>query len=105
VEDVKKLIQNQADRRGAVRVPAGFPMEVYPVSGVGEVMPPLEAKCRDVSTGGICFETAEPVPTSYVYTTFAGVRATAGWAILTKLVRNRPDSSAHVAGGRFRTDL
>lgn len=105
VDDVKKLIQNQTDRRGSVRVPAAFAMEVYPVSGVGEVMPAMAAKCRDVSAGGICFETAEPVPTSYVYATFAGVRAVAGWAILTKLVRNRPEGPAHVAGGRFRTDL
>src|SRR5207302_1614023 len=39
VDDVKKLTQNQADRRGAGRVPARFGMAVYPVSGAGEVMP------------------------------------------------------------------
>lgn len=105
VEDVKKLIQNQADRRGSVRVPAAFAMEVYPVSGAGEVMPPLPARCRDVSAGGVCFETAEAVPASYVYAAFAGVRPAAGWAVLTKLIRSRPDGPAHVAGGRFRTDL
>jgi serine/threonine protein kinase len=105
VEDIRKQIQNQPERRASVRVPWDVPMQVYPVSGVGEVHPAVAAKCRDISAGGVCFETASVLPTAYVYAAFAGVGAASGWAILTKLTRAGLEGNVQVVGGKFRTDI
>ena len=105
VEEVRKQLQNQADRRTAMRVAADFAMEVYPVSGAGEVLAAIPARCVDVSTGGVCFLAASAVPSSYIFASFVELPVTAGWAILTRLIRSKPEGSGQLVSGRYRLDL
>ncbi|MCZ2341145.1 MAG: hypothetical protein LC104_05025, partial [Bacteroidales bacterium] len=106
VDDAHSAIGNHTDRRIHSRVPAEFPLQLFPVTTEGVVYDAIMGRCRNVSLGGVCFDTATGVmPTGYVYTAFPGLGATHGWAILTRLLRShREATGTHVFAGRFRSE-
>jgi hypothetical protein len=105
VEEMQKSLQNVPERRASVRVPADFPMELYALMNTGQILPAIPARCRDVSTGGVCFATRSAIHTSYVYAAFGGVGAAAGWAILTRILRTTLLGEEQVIGARYKMEV
>ena len=104
VDDVRTAIQNYTDHRTTGRTSADFPMQLFPITSDGEVYPPVWARCKNVSAGGVCFETPNALPTGYVYVAFSGGGIVSSWAILTRLLRSKSEGGVYVVAGRFRTD-
>ena len=82
-------------------------MTIHPLHSDGSLDRAIAGRCRDVSTGGVCFTTSDKIATRYAYVEFGGVVATAGLAVLLKLVRSQPltPGAGHVYAGPFRVDL
>jgi hypothetical protein len=107
IADVRREVGNVVDRRKTPRVPAAFPVKVYPLHSDGTVGPAVPGRCRDVSAGGVGFATGEQLATKYAYVEFGGVAATAGLAGLVKVVRSQSPLTGndHTYGAQYRTDL
>lgn len=105
MEDIRKQLQNVEDRRRAIRVPTETPITLYPVHGDGVVLRAVEARGRDVSSGGICCEVGSPIETSYAFVAFSSIPSVAGWGLLARFLRNHPQGGSLVLAGKFRTDL
>ena len=107
LEGIRRELGNVADRRKSPRVAVEFPLTIHPMHSDGSLDLPVAGRCRDVSTGGVCFTTSDKIATRYAYVEFGGVAATAGLAVLLKLVRSQPltPGAGHVYAGPFRVDL
>ncbi len=107
LEEVRRELGNVADRRKSPRIGAEFPLTVHPLHSDGTVERAIAGRCRDVSAGGVSFSTTEPIGTRYAYLEFGGVMATAGLAVLVKLVRSQSlmPAAGHVHAGPYRLDL
>jgi len=105
IVQIRRELKNVDDRRRHPRLAAGFGITLYPIHGAGGIDVPVHARCRDVSLGGLCVATESPLPTKYVYATFDGVGATAGQAILVRILRTQPVNRECLCGGQYRTDL
>ena len=107
IEDVRRELGNVADRRKTPRVGVEFPLTVHPLHSDGTLEQAIAGRCRDVSAGGVSFCTSEAIGTRYAYLEFGGVMATAGLALLVKLVRSQSLMPAvgHVHAGPYRLDL
>jgi serine/threonine protein kinase len=103
--EVRNQLGNVQDRRKSPRVAFTGPVILYPVHSDGGIDAAVTATCRDVSAGGLGFATAAPLPTKYVYATFPQAPATAGQAILARLVRVTRTPTESVYGAQYRTDL
>jgi hypothetical protein len=104
---VRRELGNVDDRRKHPRVPAGFRFDLYPIHSDGAVDPPIPARCKDVSAGGVGFVVGGPLPTKYVYAVFPDVPGTAGLAVLLRLARKQtqPGSGEYTYGATVRGDL
>lgn len=105
ITDVRRELRNVDDRRKHPRVAANFAVTLYPIHGDGGIDVPVHARCRDVSLGGLCVASDAPMPTKYVFATFDGVGATAGQAILVRIVRVQTANRECLSGGQYRADL
>ncbi len=103
--DVRTQLGNVQDRRRSPRVAWNTAITLYPVHSDGSIDTAVPTWCRDVSVGGLGFVVAAPLPTKYVYVAFPGATATAGQAVLTRLMRVRSSIRESVYGGQYRTDL
>ena len=105
--DVRRELQNVEDRRKHPRVAIALPLTVYPIHADGSVDSQILARTKDISAGGLCFTTALPLPTKYMYVVFDGVAEVAGLAVLARLMRHQTSAGGrdHVAAAAFRTDL
>jgi serine/threonine protein kinase len=103
--EIREQLANVQDRRKQPRIACDTPITIYPLHSDGGVDNPVTARCRDVSQGGVCFVTAERLQTKYVYASFDGVAATAGQAILLRLLRVQSSGRDSVYGAQYRTDL
>src|SRR5205807_833091 len=61
--DIRKELQNVEDRRKHPRLPASFPVSIYPIHSDGGIDPPLRGITKDVSVGGLSFVVATPLRT------------------------------------------
>jgi hypothetical protein len=86
-------------------VACGLALSLYPVHSDGGIDDAIPARCRDVSLGGIGFSVAHSLPTKYVYAVFPNVGATAGSAILLRLVRVQSVGTERQYGAQYRCDL
>jgi hypothetical protein len=102
---VRLHLGNFDDRRKHPRVPADFPVTVFPFSADGRVGPPAGGRCRDVSAGGLSLVTAAPPPGKYVYVAFEGVPGAAGLAVLLRVLHHRTTGRETVVTGRFDLGL
>jgi serine/threonine protein kinase len=103
--DVRTQLNNVQDRRRHPRVECGLGLTLYPIHSDGGVDAAIQVKCRDVSVGGVGFTTLDPLQTKYVYATFAGVAATAGQAILLRMMHVQSFGGERHYGAQYRTDL
>jgi serine/threonine protein kinase len=103
--EARSQLANVDDRRKHPRLPANFPVTLYPIHSAGGIDVPIHGTCRDVSLGGICVATEVPIPTKYAYGVFDDVEATAGFAILIRFLRTTPAGHHCLLGGQFRVDL
>jgi hypothetical protein len=105
IDTVRGQLANAQDRRRHPRVACGLAIALYPVHSDGAVDPAINTRCRDVSVGGLGFATSVPLQTKYAYVAFPGVAATAGHAVLIRLVRSQSLGTERQYGAQFRTDL
>ena len=107
IDDTRRQLGNVADRRKSPRVAVDCLVTVYPLHSDGTVEPAVRGRCRDVSTGGLAFTTADAIATRYAYVEFEGVLATSGLAVLVKLIRSQSlmPAPGHVHAGPYRLDL
>jgi serine/threonine protein kinase len=105
LEDVRGSLANAQDRRRHPRVACELPITLYPVHSDGAIDAIVDARCRDVCPDGVGFATAVQLQTKYVYAAFTGVSATAGQAVLLRLLRTQTVGAERHYGAQFRTDL
>jgi hypothetical protein len=105
IEEVRRQLRTAEDRRKHPRVAADFSVLLSPIHSDGGIDPAIPARCKDVSAGGVRLVTPGPITTRYMYAAFDGVPATAGLAILVKLIWRKKSDQGLVIGGQFRTDL
>jgi serine/threonine protein kinase len=103
--EVRANIQNVPDRRRSPRLPADFPVLVFPVTGDGVVFPAVTGRSRDLSKEGVRFVADSSVVTGYAFVGFREVPGAEGWCLLTRLLRSKDLPKGYEYGGRFRTDL
>jgi serine/threonine protein kinase len=105
LESVRGQLGNAQDRRRHPRLACGLAATVYPIHSDGGIDAPVDVRCRDVSIGGVGFAAHAAVPTKYLYITFPAVAATAGQAILLRLIRATTVGTERHYGAQYRTDL
>ncbi|QEL20938.1 serine/threonine-protein kinase [Limnoglobus roseus] len=103
--EVRAQLQNVEDRRKTPRLPTNLPVTLYPIGDDGAVLPVINARCRDVSAGGLCCTTAVQPETRYCFAAFEGCGVADGMAVLLRLQRVQPNGYEYVLSGKFRTDL
>jgi hypothetical protein len=104
IRRVRRDLANVDDRRQHPRVAAGFGVALYPIHSDGGVAPAVAARCKDVSLGGLCAVTADPLPTRYAYAAF-DIGPAAGHAVLVRFLRSEAVNGEYHSGGQYRTDL
>jgi serine/threonine protein kinase len=105
LEGVRDLLNNVPERRAHPRVPAEFPINLFPVDPDGRVGFPLSGQCQDVSGGGVAVRVAAPVPTGHAYLLIDGIPDVTDLAILMRVVRTETRPDGTMVAGRFRMDL
>lgn len=105
IGDIRRELKNVEDRRKQPRVPADMGLTLYPIHSDGGIDAAIRGRCQDVSIGGLAFLAERPVPTKYAYVAFDGVEATAGLAILVRVLRSQPTGREFQCAGLYRTDL
>ena len=103
--EIRSLLKAGDERRKDPRVPVSYNVTLYPLKDDGEIFMPANARCRNVSAGGLAIVSSMPIPTRYAYVEFTDIPGVAGLALLTKLIRSQPNGAEHLFAGRFRTDL
>jgi hypothetical protein len=104
LNEIRRLLGNVEDRRKSPRTLTDAPVNLYPISEDGLVSPYFQAQLRDVSAGGLCVVSPQPVNTRYLFVEFAYPEV-GGLAILTRLTRAVQVGAEQIIAGRFRTDL
>jgi hypothetical protein len=102
---VQRELNNSPERRKHPRIPAGFPVTVFPLHSDGRVQPPLAARCKDISSGGLGLLCPTKPRTRYAYVAFDGVSGAAGVAVLVKVLRAESRNDEVFVGCQYRLDL
>jgi len=105
IDGIRRTLNNTEDRRKHPRVPAPFPLELFPIRSDGHVEPPIPGVCRDVSAGGMAFVCRADPPTKHLYVTFDGVAGTAGLAALIQVITSEWHDNEVLVTSRYRLDL
>jgi hypothetical protein len=105
LSEVRTQLGNVQDRRRHPRVACELSVTLYPVHSDGGIDAAVPARCCDASRGGVGLITETALSTKYVYATFDGIAATAGQAVLLRLVRVQPVGTERRYGAQYRTDL
>jgi hypothetical protein len=105
IDGARASVEDVPERRAHPRVPAEFPVTLFPIHPDGRVETPQASRCVNVSAGGLAVRAAAKLPTNYTFVAFEGVRGTTGLALLLRVLRTtRVDNSLQIAG-RFKLDL
>jgi hypothetical protein len=102
--DIRAELGNVADRRKQPRVAYDRTVTLYQIHSDGRVGQAVQARCRDVSSGGLGFA-APKLHTKYVYAAFDGATGTRGHAILMRLMWMQRGAEEYAYGAQFRSDL
>src|SRR5262245_6011964 len=105
IEGVRRELNNFQERRKHPRVPAAFPLTLYPLHSDGRVDSSFTGRCKDISEGGLAFTTKTKPSTRHFYAAFDDIPQTAGIAILIQLVRYTRRENDVLVTGRYRLDL
>jgi hypothetical protein len=105
VDEIRNQLQNLAERRAHPRIPAEFPLLVYPLYPDGIIGSPIGGTCRDVSLGGIKLSTSAPIRTERIYIEFHQFQPLNGQAIYVRVLRTTqdPETLATITSGRFHS--
>jgi hypothetical protein len=105
LEEVRKHLGNFSDRRKHPRIPADFPVTIFPLHLDYTVDAPLKGRCENVSAGGLALRAVSALPTKYAYVAFEGVRGTTGLALLVQIIQNNGQEDGIFVTGKYRLDL
>jgi hypothetical protein len=105
LDGVRAELNNVEERRKHPRIPALFPLTLYPLHSDGRVDPPLRSQCQNVSGGGLALFCPAKPTAKYAYVVFDEVPGTAGLAILFQITRAEWKQDEVLVSGRFRLDL
>ena len=105
IDGIRRTLNDVQDRRKHPRVPATFPLTLYPLQSDGRVEPPMKGFCRDVSAGGMALFCPVKPPTKYVYVAFEDVAGTAGLAVLLQVITADWQHDEVVVTGRYRLEF
>ncbi|HUR54076.1 MAG TPA: serine/threonine-protein kinase [Gemmataceae bacterium] len=101
IASVRRHLGDVEERRKHPRVPADFPVTIFPLSSGGRVGTPLNGRCRDVSAGGLSLVTPTPPPGDDAYVSFEGVPGVVGMGLLVRTVRREPGKDGVLLGCRY----
>jgi serine/threonine protein kinase len=105
LEGVQRELNNFQERRKHPRIPASFPVVVYPIHHDGRVEAPLNGRCQDVSAGGLALRLNAAPTTRYACVAFEGVRGTTGLALLFQIIRTTRETDGVLVTGRYRLEF
>jgi serine/threonine protein kinase len=105
IEGVRRQLNNVPERRKHPRIPAEFPLAVFPLHGDGRVELPITAMCKDVSAGGLAFTVSAAIPTKYLFVAFESLPEANGVAILAKILRSEQRKNDVLIGACYRLEL
>lgn len=105
LDGVRRELNNIDERRKHPRIPATFPVSVFSLHPDGRVDPPISARCKDVSGGGLAILAPSKPPTRHMYVAFDDVPGTTGQAVLVQIVRTERREDEVLVTGRYRLDF
>jgi hypothetical protein len=105
LEGTRRELNNFQERRKHPRIPADFPIVLYPIRSDGRVETPINGCCLNVSAGGLALRMTAQPQFRYVYVVFQGVLGVTGLALLLQIIRINRENDGTVVTGRYRLDL
>ncbi|AMV27092.1 Serine/threonine-protein kinase PknF [Gemmata sp. SH-PL17] len=105
IEGIRRTLNDTQDRRKHPRVPATFPLTLYPLQSDGQVEPPMKGFCRDVSAGGMALFCATEPTTKYMFVEFEGVPGTTGLAVLLQTIASEWQHDEVLVTGKYRLEF
>lgn len=105
LEEVRRQLNNFEDRRKHVRIPANFPVTIFPIHSDYRLERPIKGCCENVSAGGLALRADAPITTHHAFVSFEGVRGTTGLALLLQVVRMVRKEDCALVTGRFLLNL
>jgi serine/threonine protein kinase len=101
IDSIRGYLHPEFDLRGKERWPCEFPVRFFPIAEDGSVGPPQEGTAQNLAINAIGFCIAEPLDSDYLYVVPAAMPS-AAFAVLTRVYRNRDNSSGgFYIGGAF----
>ncbi len=105
LDGIRRTLNNVEERRKHPRVPAAFPLTLYPLHSDGRLEKPMKSMCHDVSAGGLALFCGAKPPAKYAYVTFEDVSGLADIALLFQIIRAEWRADEVLITGRYRLDL
>ncbi|HEV3439220.1 MAG TPA: PilZ domain-containing protein, partial [Gemmata sp.] len=105
LDGVRRELNNIEERRKHPRIPVAFQASLFPLHPDGGIDPPIAARCKDVSRGGLAILAPSKPPTRHMYVAFDDVPGTAGLAVLVQIIRTERRDDEVLVTGRFRLDF
>ena len=105
LDGIQRTLNNVEERRKHPRIPATFPLVIYPFHSDGRVEAPIRSICHDVSVGGLAMFCPTKPLAKYAYVAFEEVPGIAGLAVLLQIIRCELVHDEVFVTGRYRLDL
>jgi hypothetical protein len=105
LDGVLKTLNNVPERHKHPRIPAPFPVALYPIHSDGGVEAPIRGRCRDVSAGGVGLLCPTRPTTKYVYVAFDDVPGAADLGVLVQILRAEWRQDEVFVAASYRLDL
>jgi serine/threonine protein kinase len=105
LEEVREHLNNFDERRKQPRIPADFPLTLFPVRSDHRVESPSRGRCVNVSEGGLALWLPAQPRSKYAYVAFEGVPGTSGLALLFQILRTESQKEGVLVCGKHRPQL
>jgi hypothetical protein len=105
LDGIRKTLNNVEERRKHPRIPATFPVTLYPLHSDGRVDAPIRGYCQDVSAGGLALFCTSKPHAKYAYVSFDEVPGVTGVAVLLQFIRIEWVNDEVLVSGRYRLDI
>jgi hypothetical protein len=104
LNDVHSQLGTFKERRKHPRIPADFPIILFPLQDEGQVGGPINGRCLDVSEGGLGLRMMSYPTARHAYVTFEGLRGITGLAILCQIIQADRREEGVLVTARYRLD-